>query len=160
MLYQELKNGLVMVSKISSLSVGSSGWWHIASHVLVRLYGEHHFPDGVCNDRGAVADSCAETDIYLLRYEQVVNVAGPIAKRIIRVGGRRDEFWKFTFEEWALAAFDTHVITADELLPGWLAKVTPASDDPSGVMLDDALDQLRRWNHEGSVDFRGNDSVC
>jgi acyl-homoserine-lactone acylase len=45
------------------------------------------------------------------------NPRGRIARRILATTPA------FTFEEWTRAAFDTHVIMADELLPAWLAEL-------------------------------------
>ena len=58
----------------------------------------------------------------------------------------------FTFEQWARAAFDTHVITADEVLPQWLEKTRPGADDPKRAMVEGALGELSKWNHESSAD--------
>ncbi|HEY6764785.1 MAG TPA: penicillin acylase family protein [Candidatus Sulfotelmatobacter sp.] len=60
----------------------------------------------------------------------------------------------FTFDQWAAAAFDTHVITADELLPSWLALTRQQIDssNPQAVALRDALSELEHWNHESAID--------
>ena len=59
---------------------------------------------------------------------------------------------KFTFEQWSRAAFDTHVITADELLPNWLAETSSTSKDGSRDDLIQVLAELRQWNHDAAVD--------
>jgi len=58
----------------------------------------------------------------------------------------------FTFEQWMRAAFDTHVITADEVLPQWIEMVAPGVGDSGSGNVGQALDELRRWNHVASVD--------
>ena len=45
------------------------------------------------------------------------NLRGRIARRIL------SSHSAFTFDEWTRAAFDTHVIGADEMLPAWLAEL-------------------------------------
>jgi len=52
----------------------------------------------------------------------------------------------FTFDEWTRAAFDTHVVTADELLPGWLANLDPTDSDSRA-----AAEELKRWDHRSTT---------
>lgn len=60
---------------------------------------------------------------------------------------------KFTFEEWAEAAFDTHVITADETLPRWLAMVNPDLITGESVSwVREAIPLLRSWDHVSRVE--------
>ena len=60
---------------------------------------------------------------------------------------------KFTFEDWAEAAFDTHVITADENLPKWLPMVNPAQlTGESASWVREALPLLRDWDHTSRVE--------
>ncbi len=66
---------------------------------------------------------------------------------------------KFTFEEWTRAAFDTHVLIADEQLPQLLAELTAASGDgiaPTNFTrtqrLRDVRDELTSWNHKATTD--------
>ena len=60
---------------------------------------------------------------------------------------------KFSFEEWARAAFDTYVIEAETEIPKlWdryqaLAK----SDPPRAAKLTRAITELREWDHVGTV---------
>lgn len=58
----------------------------------------------------------------------------------------------FTFEQWTRSAFDTHIITADEVLPEWLDKIKIAPNDQNHAMLQDAVSELRKWNHDSSID--------
>jgi penicillin amidase len=53
------------------------------------------------------------------------NPRGRIARKILASRST------WTFEEWTQAAFDTHVIMADELLPGWLAELKQVLDGDS-----------------------------
>jgi len=60
---------------------------------------------------------------------------------------------KFTFDEWAEAAFDTHVITADETLPKWLAMVNPELiTGESASWVREAVSLLRGWDHVSRVE--------
>jgi len=72
------------------------------------------------------------------------NPRGRASMRILSANGA------FTFEQWTRAAFDTHVITADELLPDWLARTTPGPEDSDDLKL--ALAELKKWNHDAAVD--------
>jgi acyl-homoserine-lactone acylase len=56
---------------------------------------------------------------------------------------------RFTFDEWARAALDTHVITADSLLPHWLDRLR--STVAPGTRLDTALSLLAAWDHRSTV---------
>jgi acyl-homoserine lactone acylase PvdQ len=55
----------------------------------------------------------------------------------------------FTFATWASTVFDTHVITADELLPDWMARTRVAAASDAAV--DSALDLLQSWDHRSTV---------
>ena len=54
------------------------------------------------------------------------NPRGRISRRLLSTKP------SWTFEEWTQAAVDTHVIMADELLPGWLAEVKQTLDAARG----------------------------
>ncbi|HXD30309.1 MAG TPA: penicillin acylase family protein [Pyrinomonadaceae bacterium] len=62
----------------------------------------------------------------------------------------------FTFEEWTRAAFDTRVLTADELLPEFLPELKNAigsqPDKTRADRLQAAHDVLAAWDHKSSVD--------
>src|SRR6266567_3200831 len=75
------------------------------------------------------------------------NPRGRIARQIL------SQKTAWTFAEWVRAAFDTRVIMADELLPGWLAEIkeqlavrTPKAFPTSSPGLRAAL----TWDHENS----------
>src|SRR4029077_1599205 len=55
---------------------------------------------------------------------------------------------KFTFDQWKAAAFDTHVITADSLIPMLLAQVHSVDRDPR---LDSAVSLLANWDRRSTV---------
>jgi acyl-homoserine-lactone acylase len=57
---------------------------------------------------------------------------------------------KWTFEEWAAAAFDTRVVMADSLLPD-LLQAFKASADTSSPELRAAIDTLTRWNRRADT---------
>lgn len=63
----------------------------------------------------------------------------------------------WTFEEWTRAAFDTRVMMADELLPGWLAELKAhlAESDATLLNLRMAYNELSSWDHRAT-----NDSVA
>ncbi len=71
------------------------------------------------------------------------NPRGRASRRILSTTPR------FTFAAWARAAFDTHVITADELLPNWLARLRPAATGSDAI--DSAITTLEAWDHESTV---------
>jgi acyl-homoserine lactone acylase PvdQ len=62
---------------------------------------------------------------------------------------------KFTFEQITRVAFDTHVATAESLLPQLLAdaKSAPpgAAGSPSGKRLAQAIDELAKWDRRSST---------
>ena len=59
----------------------------------------------------------------------------------------------FTFEDWAAAAFDTYVITADEILPRWLRIVSPdLLGGDSAERLRKAIRLLQDWDHVSRVE--------
>ena len=79
------------------------------------------------------------------------NPRGRIARQIL------SEKSAWTFAEWTRAAFDTRVIMADELLPGWLSEIkehlsTPGTNQRNLRM---AYDELSAWDHRAT-----NDSVA
>jgi acyl-homoserine lactone acylase PvdQ len=71
------------------------------------------------------------------------NWRGLVSRRIL---GAKS---KFTWDEWVRAAFDTHVIAADSLLPGLLRDI--AADPPRRARHADAIDTLTRWNHRSDT---------
>src|SRR5256712_1040836 len=79
------------------------------------------------------------------------NPRGRIARQILA------EKSDWTFAEWTRAAFDTRVIMADELLPGWLAELkehlVASNADLRNLRM--AYDVLSAWNHRAT-----NDSVA
>jgi acyl-homoserine-lactone acylase len=79
------------------------------------------------------------------------NPRGRIARQILAATP------KWSFEEWTRAAFDTRVLMADELLPGWLAELKAhlASSDANLRNLRMAYDELATWDHRAT-----NDSVA
>ena len=60
---------------------------------------------------------------------------------------------KFTFEEWARAAFDTYVIEAEGEIPKlWdRYQALEKSDPPRAAKLARAITELREWDHVGTV---------
>src|SRR5260370_30912160 len=56
---------------------------------------------------------------------------------------------KFTFEEWARAAFDTYVIEAETEIPKlWDAyRALEKSDPPRAAKLARPITELREWDH-------------
>jgi acyl-homoserine-lactone acylase len=78
------------------------------------------------------------------------NPRGRISRRILSTKS------SWTFEEWTRAAFDTHVIMADELLPGWLAAVKEQLDSNANLRnqrnLRMAYDELSAWDHRATID--------
>lgn len=84
------------------------------------------------------------------------NPRGRIARQILAATPA------FTFEEWTRAAFDTHVLTADELLPQFLPELKAAADSRftstnsvRAERLQAAYDVLAAWDHRST-----NDSVA
>jgi acyl-homoserine lactone acylase PvdQ len=85
------------------------------------------------------------------------NPRGRIARRILSTTPA------FTFEEWTRAAFDTHVIMADELLPQFLAELKAhlantgtvdtgtAGVSPAASRLREAHDLLAAWDHRANT---------
>src|SRR5439155_8729011 len=72
------------------------------------------------------------------------NPRGRIARQILSTTSA------WTFEDWARAAFDTRVIMADELLPGWLAELKQQlamsnADRRNRRNLRIAYDELSAW---------------
>ena len=55
---------------------------------------------------------------------------------------------KFTFDQWKAAAFDTHVISADSLIPLLLSQVHGVDPDPR---LDSAANVLANWDRRATV---------
>lgn len=76
------------------------------------------------------------------------NPRGRIARRIL------SEKSGWTFEEWTRAAFDTRVIMADELLPGWLEEIKEHLAMPGTNLrnLRMAYDELSAWDHRATND--------
>ncbi len=56
---------------------------------------------------------------------------------------------RFSFDDWKKAAFDTHVITADEVLPEWLATLRKSVKES---MVAEAVHELERWDHRSTTD--------
>lgn len=79
------------------------------------------------------------------------NPRGKIARRILSTAA------PWTFENWTRAAFDTHVIMADELLPVWLPELKEYVSGPDENLrnLRTAYDLLSAWDHRAT-----NDSVA
>jgi penicillin amidase len=80
------------------------------------------------------------------------NPRGRISRRILSTTS------KFNFEEWTRAAFDTRVITADELLPQFLAELGAASSEgiaatnlSSNKRLGEVRDLLSGWDHRAET---------
>ena len=71
------------------------------------------------------------------------NGRGMVSRRIL---GAKSQF---TWDQWVRAAFDTHVIAADSLLPGLLRDV--AGDPTRRARLADAIDTLARWSHRSDT---------
>jgi penicillin amidase len=63
---------------------------------------------------------------------------------------------KFTFDEWARAAFDTAVIQADTFVPALVEEweKLKQADAPRAAKLADAVAELRAWNHVSTVDSK------
>jgi penicillin amidase len=75
------------------------------------------------------------------------NPRGRLARRILSTTPA------FTFEEWTRAAFDTHVLGADELLPQFLTELkTPGITQPADPRLSAAYNELSAWNHVATID--------
>ncbi len=76
------------------------------------------------------------------------NPRGRIARRILSTNPA------FTFEEWTRAAFDTHVIRADELLPEFLVELKERVTGSAGGRspLREAYDELSSWDHRATTD--------
>jgi acyl-homoserine lactone acylase PvdQ len=62
---------------------------------------------------------------------------------------------RFTWEEWARAAFDTHVVSADSLLPGLLGDFAALASPPGGAARDGrlggAVEVLSRWDRRADT---------
>ena len=58
---------------------------------------------------------------------------------------------KWTFEEWAAAAFDTRVVMADSLLPQLFQAFKTVSDSANRSRLKAAIDTLTAWNHRADT---------
>ena len=56
---------------------------------------------------------------------------------------------RFSFDDWKKAAFDTHVITSDELLPEWPATLRKSVMESTGA---EAVHELERWDHRSTTD--------
>jgi acyl-homoserine-lactone acylase len=70
------------------------------------------------------------------------NPRGRIARKIL------DSKLTWTFEEWTQIAFDTRVIMADELLPGWLEELKGTTDSRLG----EVYAVLSQWDHRATDD--------
>ncbi len=57
---------------------------------------------------------------------------------------------KFSFDEWARAGFDTHVLRADDELPGLLNQVHQRLEFHTARR--EVIEELQGWNHRSSVD--------
>ena len=82
------------------------------------------------------------------------NPRGRLARQILSATSA------WTFEDWTRAAFDTRVLMADELLPGWLAELkehlAASNADPRNLRnLRMAYEVLASWDHRSA-----NDSVA
>lgn len=73
------------------------------------------------------------------------NLRGQAARRIL-AGTRR-----FTWDEWARAAFDTRVIGADSMLPRMTALLTARGDRAARMRWAPPLAVLGRWNHRADT---------
>ncbi|HKE57671.1 MAG TPA: penicillin acylase family protein, partial [Pyrinomonadaceae bacterium] len=73
------------------------------------------------------------------------NPRGRIARQILSSNK------SFSFAEWTRAAFDTHVIRADELLPQFLSELKAAAND-GGRRLLEAYKLLSSWDHQSRTD--------
>jgi acyl-homoserine-lactone acylase len=56
---------------------------------------------------------------------------------------------RFSFDDWKKAVFDTHVTTADEILPEWLATLPKGAMDATVA---EAVQELERWDHRSTAD--------
>ncbi|MGH8524841.1 MAG: penicillin acylase family protein, partial [Gammaproteobacteria bacterium] len=81
------------------------------------------------------------------------NPRGRIARRILSTNPA------FSFEEWTRTAFDTHVISADELLPQFLAELKAAAsagivatNTTRGERLRAAYGELAAWDHRATTE--------
>lgn len=85
---------------------------------------------------------------YMVREDD--NARARISRRILS----SEE--KFTFEEWARAAFDTYVIEADTQIPELASEIEKlAQSDPArAAKLDAALSELKAWDHRSTVDSK------
>ncbi|MGH7464959.1 MAG: penicillin acylase family protein, partial [Longimicrobiales bacterium] len=77
------------------------------------------------------------------------------AMRTARAARRRladDAAW--TLEEWAAAAFDAYVPTAEEAIPLLIAEweQVGGTDPRRARLVDEAMDQLRAWDHVAEAD--------
>jgi len=76
------------------------------------------------------------------------NPRGRASRRILEMNS------SFDFDQWGAAAFDTHVITADEVLRDWLMTIRKQgpSADPNAKSFRAAIAELDRWDHRSTVD--------
>lgn len=59
---------------------------------------------------------------------------------------------KWSFDEWARAAFDTYVVSSDSALPGLLRSFDSlAANDPVRAKFDSAVALLRAWDHRAAT---------
>jgi acyl-homoserine-lactone acylase len=90
---------------------------------------------------------------YMVREGQILssdggnNPRGRASRRILQLNS------SFDFDQWSAAAFDTHVITADEVLRDWLTMVRKVdlSPGPNAEAFRAALAELDRWDHRSTV---------
>ena len=79
------------------------------------------------------------------------NPRGRIARQIL------SSTRTFSFEDWTRAAFDTRVVSADELLPQFLVELkdrlaSTSTDSPQAARLREAFDALSHWDHRSTTD--------
>jgi len=92
---------------------------------------------------------------YMVRDED--NPRGIASRRILAATP------KFTFEEWARAAFDRRVVMADSLLPSWLAALEnghstngrPPAAGADSSRLHQAAEVLAAWDHRADTSSVG-----
>jgi penicillin amidase len=78
------------------------------------------------------------------------NLRGQVSRQILSANGN------FSFDEWTRAAFDTHVIGADLLLPKLLTALQESmSSDPHSSRMREAVAELTKWDRRGKSDSVG-----
>ncbi len=76
--------------------------------------------------------------------QEADNPRGRISRRILSSSP------SFSFEEWKRLAFDTRVVTADELLPQFLAELKSSLETDQRVR--SAYDELLKWDHRATTE--------